>query len=208
MKKNWIIFTAIISIIAFSCKKDDETTVTPKADYYQLKAGNYWVYQEYDIDTNGVVTTKDNWDSVYIEKDTIIGLYKYYKIWEKQFIFMPSQGSSFIRDSSGYLVGTSGIILCSDDNFTDILFADTLDVVLAKRIGKMTGRDSIISVPADSFQSITNRMAVIPVQPTDPNPTRYVYNSYGKGVGKIKTHSFFYGAGNAFEARLVRYKVN
>jgi len=43
-----------------------------QADYYQLKVGNYWIYQSYQIDSNGVATPENLWDSAHIEKDTII----------------------------------------------------------------------------------------------------------------------------------------
>jgi hypothetical protein len=207
MKKTWILALACIFIIASSCKKDDDVTIMPEADYYQLKSGNYWVYREYDIDTNGVVSAIDKWDSAYIDKDTVIRGYKYYKLWERGFIFQPDQHASFLRDSSGYLISSSGYIMCSDNNFRDTLHVDTTNISLSHGFSKMIGKDSLINVPAGDFESITYRRTVIPSQPADPHPTRYCYNSYGKGVGRIKSHIFYYGSGLQVESRLVRYKV-
>jgi hypothetical protein len=72
---------------------------------------------------------------------------------------------------------------------------------------KMTGKDSIVTVPAGSFQSITFRMKVVPNHPDDPHPVRYIYDVYGKNAGKIKSHNFYYNGGEQLEVRLVRYKV-
>jgi len=209
MKKLIVPVIAILSILTFSCKKDKENIVpTPKADYYQLKIGNYWVYREFDVDTNGVTTIKDRWDSAFIEKDTLIRGYKYFKLWYRYFMDNPTQTAEFLRDSSGYLVNSVGGIWCSDNNFTDILWADTIGVTLAKKIMKMTGKDSIVTVPAGTFQSITLRGAVIPINPLDTHPTRYFYNIFGKGVGRLESTSFFYSDGLQIQARLVRYRVN
>ena len=71
----------------------------------------------------------------------------------------------------------------------------------------MTGRDSLVNVPAGSYESITSRMKVVPTQPSDPHPVRYIYGVYGKGIGKLKAHNFYYNADIHYESRLVRYKV-
>jgi hypothetical protein len=207
MKKISFLVMILVSIITVSCKKDTGSSITPlDPDYYQLKVGNYWVYQEYDIDTNGIVTTKDKWDSAYIEKDTLINGNLYYKLWERPIILMPEQTPVFLRDSSGYLVGSSGKnYYCCDNNFTNILWSDTVGGSLANRIVRMTGRDSVVSVPAGNFQSITVQAAIIPINPDDPHPTRYQHTVYGKSVGKLMSNSFYYDSGKKFEARLVRY---
>jgi hypothetical protein len=50
-------------------------------------------------------------------------------------------------------------------------------------------------------------MKVVPTQPNDPHPVRYIYDVYGKNIGRIKSHNFYYNGGQQFEIRLVRYKV-
>jgi len=208
MKRLFILVMAALSILAFSCKKTSNGTSSEiKADYYMLKVGNYWIYQNFTADSNGIPAPGKLFDSAHIEKDTIIRGNKYYKYWENPLLTWGSQIARFLRDSSGYLVNSSGFILCSDNNFTDTLYVDTNNLWLFTGYMKMTGKDSIVTVPAGSFQSITFRMKVVPNHPDDPHPVRYIYDVYGKNAGKIKSHNFYYNGGEQLEVRLVRYKV-
>jgi hypothetical protein len=207
MKKSFILVISILSILTFSCNKktSTDTTSVPKPDYYQLKVGNYWIYQHFSIDSNGVANPENKWDSVYIDKDTTIRGNTYYKQWEP--IAPGLFVSNFLRDSSGYLVSNSGRMLCSVDNFTDTIFVDSANKFLFMGYLKMTGKDSLVSVPSGTYPSITSREKVVPAQPGDPHPIRYSYYVYGKSIGRIKSHNFYYNADLHFEVRLVRYKI-
>ena len=208
MKRSLFLILAVLSILTFSCKKtSNDTTPVTQADYYQLKVGNYWIYQSYQIDSNGVATPENLWDSAHIEKDTIIRGNTYYKLWEKADLIMGDQFPIYLRDSAGYLVDHLGVRGCSVDHFKDTLFIDTANKKLCIGYVQMTGKDSLVTVPAGSFPSITSRMKVVPTQPNDHHPIRYSYSIYGKSIGMIKSHAFFYEGGQQFEARLVRYKL-
>ena len=208
MKRLFVLVLAVFSILTFSCKKSsDDAAPSAQADYYQLKVGNYWVYQRFEIDTNGVVTPKSNFDSAHIEKDTIIRGNTYYKLWAKFTGCTGDQYPSYVRDSSGYLINNLGMRSCTADHFADTLYYDTAHTQLYRGYGLMTGKDSLVTVPVGSIPSITSRLKVVPTQPNDPHPVRYAYSIFGKNVGMIKSHSFFYMGGLQFESRLVRYKV-
>lgn len=210
MKKWFIMIIAVLSILSFSCKKDSEDQIpVVKANYYQLKVGNYWIYQRFNVDTNGVATPTGDYDSAFIEKDTLIQGFTYFKLKENPYVLFPEQMSSYLRDSSGYLVTSSGNILASDDNFTTVLAIDTSIPNLYVGYLQMTGKDSLVTTEAGNFQSITPRRKIVPTPPNNANfPIRYTYEVYGKGVGKMKTHSFFFSDAMTFETRLVRYKLN
>jgi hypothetical protein len=208
MNRLFILVFAILSILTFSCKKSsNETTSSTTVDYYKLKVGNYWIYQSFKLDSNGVATPQNNFDSAYIEKDTMIRGNNYYKLWENHYVLGNTQFPSYIRDSSGYLVNSSGYRLCSDNDFTDTLGVDTIQAALFRGYIKMTGKDSVVTVPAGSFPSITVRMKVVLTNPATPHPIRYIYDVYGKNIGRIKTHNFYFNTYQQFEGRLVRYKV-
>ena len=50
----FFLFTAL-AILALSCKKNaDDPIPTVQADYFQLKVGNYWIYEGYRVDSNNV----------------------------------------------------------------------------------------------------------------------------------------------------------
>lgn len=210
MKKAMLLLTAATLIVATSCKKENETNPEPISppDFTQLSVGNYWIFQGFDLDPNGVATPTDDWDSAYISKDTIINGMTYYKLHEKGIIMSSTQQIIFLRDSSDYLVNQFGQILFAQNNFSDTLYQDTTGPNLFRSITLMTGKDSTVSVPSGSFVTRTLRSTIIPMNPLDPHPIRYVYSVYGEGVGKIKTHNFFYNSDKHFEKRLVRYKVN
>jgi hypothetical protein len=208
MKRLSVFVIAFLSILVFSCKKtSNDTTSATTSDYYKLKVGNYWIYQGYQADSNEVPAPQNLFDSAYIEKDTIIRGNTYYKLWEGQPNIPGMHFPSYLRDSSGYLVTNLGYKECSVTNFKDTIFLDTFNIQLFRGYGRMTGKDSVVTVPAGNFQSITSRIRVVPTQPNDHHPVRYIYNIFGKNIGKIKTHNFYYNGGEQLESRLVRYKV-
>jgi hypothetical protein len=212
MKKTLFLICASLSILAISCKKNSEDPITTtKADYFQLKVGNYWIYEGFNVDTNGVATSTGKFDSAHIEKDTVIRGFTFVELWEKPYVMGITQFPVYLRDSSGYLVSMDGSVLASDFNFTDTIEIDNSNPLLYLGYVKMTGKDSIVGESLGKpIQSITSRKQIVPMLPNLNNlPIRYTYEVYGKGIGKIKTHSFFFsGGGPKLEARLVRYKVN
>jgi hypothetical protein len=193
----------IISLV--SCNKSDDTTPPASEDFMALKVGNYWIYQNYDIDTNGVATPTDDWDSAYISKDTSINGKTYYVMHLKPILIAFTQTVVYLRDSSNYMVDQHGNIYMSEENFTDTLRVDSNNGFLYMGYLKMIAKDSIISVPAGDFTTRTARESIVPENLNDPFPVRYTYDVYAKNVGRIKYHTFFYNSDKHFESRLVRY---
>ena len=211
MKKLTMICLVLYAILAVSCTKTAEDPVpAPKPDYFQLKIGNYWIYEGYRVDSNEVATSTGDFDSAFIQKDTIIRGHTFYKLYEKPYVAGLQQYAVFLRDSSGYLVDGNGFILASDNNFKDTLLVDTTHPILYTGYVTMTGRDSLVSMAGGNEQpSITSRKQIVPAPfYAGQIPVRYTYEVYAKGVGKMKTHSFYFsGHSPAMEARLIRYKV-
>lgn len=84
--KNLPVFLSLLlmTCVFAACKKDKpiEPIPTPPVtypDYSQLKIGNYWVYQHFNIDTNGNAFPLNTFDTCYVEKDTMINGLIYYK---------------------------------------------------------------------------------------------------------------------------------
>jgi flagellar hook protein FlgE len=209
MKHTTFLAMALLALLALACKKEsnEPDPVATAADYYMLKTGNYWIYEGYQIDSTGVAVSTGEFDSAYIEKDSVINGYTYYKLVEQPFgLGIPV--AVFLRDSSGYLVDTAGIRHASETNFTDTLYVDNDLPELYTAFMMMTGRDSVVTVPAGNFTSITARLTVVPSPPNTAGfPTRYVYGVFAKNTGKIKSHTFFYGGDIHLETRMVRCKV-
>jgi len=208
MKTSTILTFAFLAMAAWSCKKNTEELVqSGYVDYYQLKVGNYWIYEGFTIDSTGVATSTGKFDSAYIEKDTIIRGYTFYKLYERPFAYLLTSELSLVRDSSGYLVNNYGKILSSNNDFSNVLFTDTSNSILYIGYLKMTGKDSVVSCPSGDYQTITSRLKVVPTQPNDTHPIRYSYSVYARSIGKIKSHGFFYSGYKTMESRLLRYHV-
>lgn len=120
MIKNSIIILSLV-IVFFSCKKDaaislptpnlPNPTATNSFDtMLPLAVGNYWIYQISNDDTLGGVHLQNNFDSVYVEKDTLIVGEHYYKLchtnmnFRDYYYFNGGNLVRYLKDSSGYLV--------------------------------------------------------------------------------------------------------
>ena len=214
MKKVIAFALAVLVIIAYSCKKETKTEINyvkevagDVVNHFPLQVGNYWIYRNYNLDSQGTATPTNDWDSAFISKDTLIRGLTYYKMNEKNFLILSDRTISYQRDSLGYLVDSHGNIRFAENNFTDTLYIDSAHPDLYMGYATMWAKDSLVYVNAGGFLSSTVRMSVVPTRPDDPIPVRYTYDIYGKGVGRLKYHSFFYAGDKHFESRLERYHL-
>jgi len=217
MKKVFLLIGIILAIIA--CKKSDNSNDNPisSTSYFPLAKGNYWIYKEYEIDTNSVEAQLETIDSINVTNDTIINGKKYYVIYHDRntssFGNFVLDEYKYVRDSSGYLVKIDGGIVFSVCNFTDALVKrvssfgqDTLSIVT----GKMEKVTEQINVPAGSFNDVLNLKGTVVLgrQFSYLKRPHYVNNYYAKNVGLILKSTFELYDGTVFEVRLLRYKIN
>ena len=209
MKKLSFLMMAVLITGLSSCHKDATNNIQREdhLTFFPLLPGNYWIYQNYEIDSIGKATPTNDWDSSYISGDTMIRGNMYFAMHEKPVLYMPEQSVSYLRDSSGYIVDHTGKIRFAENNFSDTLYEDTSNLVLVHGYAAMWAKDSTVTVPCGSFITRSVRMSVVPTRNNDPYPTRYSYDIYGKNIGRIKFHTFFYASNKHFETRLVRGKV-
>jgi hypothetical protein len=212
MKRH--LFMAMIAIAAFSvsCKEDKENLIEPEADFMHLQVGNYWVYEFYKIDTNGVETKLEETDSAYILKDSVYKGKSYFVKVQNPYEFNKSALSGgmgmdtvLLCDSSGYLVNQAGFIYFAQDNFDEILNTDSVPG-LFWMVTRMTGKDSVVTVPEGSFITRTICSTYYPLNPQYEWGIRKAYTVYGKDAGPVKYNYGFYNSGINYEARLIRYK--
>jgi hypothetical protein len=212
MKRKLIFTLAILALFSFSCKKKTTESISySESDYTRLKVGNYWVYKIYKVDTNGVETDQNKIDSTYILKDTVVRGWTYYISIAHPFPSTFPYEKSVLRDSAGYLLTLNnyGITtkIFSINNFTDFLFIDSTSSDVRK--GRMTGKDSIVTVPAGIFTTRSFRIAISMIPNWSPWGTRYFYYIYDKQAGLIKkVYVFYAGDPDHYEARLIRYYVD
>jgi hypothetical protein len=207
MKK--VVLALLISVSLISCKKNSEDQVCPDPvthpttasanDYFQLAVGNYWVYDRYRIDTNGVETLS-SYDSSYVSGDTIVNGIQWYILHDLYFV-------KWLRDSAGYILDTNNSV-----NFTNAIFNTNVSFEYVNGIAYLESAcispQTNITVPVGNFSTYEWRTQITSVQVNYPwDPVRYAHSYYAEGIGKVKQVYFFASGPDYYERRLARYHV-
>ncbi|MEI7661224.1 MAG: hypothetical protein WCK34_03455 [Bacteroidota bacterium] len=207
-------FMALILIIP-SCKKDKNTGSSDSAypNYALFKAGSYWVYQEFTVDSAGNSTSLNFYDSCYVMKDTVINN-KTYACSYRQGPYSSGGNYSIVRDSLHYLVTPAGKIVFSSQDFQTIFSSEYStsyhNDTMCHIVTKMADPNFIVNTPAGTFATI-NSQAVYYMYPGYANggKIRFVNKRYAENIGIVEeTLLFWVYAPNRLERRLVRYHVN
>jgi hypothetical protein len=209
----------VITFFIISCKKDKTEPApvpveyaSPYPNYSQLKVGNYWVYQTYQVDTLGNSTCMFSLDSCYVEKDTLINGHIYFKVYRNYYV--PYLINLYIRDSLHYVVDAGGKILFSsqdfatifDNYYTGISQGDTVAEVIAK----MEDHNFPVNVDAGTFITSDYRLTYNMYPNWSLNgSTRIRHTRYAKDIGIVmETMPIYVGNPNYIERRLLRYHLN
>lgn len=214
--KNFLLLFAL-TILAFSACKDYDSDFYP--DYANLDTGNYWIYERYKLDSNGVSSPMGVFDSIFVAEDTMINGVLYHRYMEDQYLSPPGYEVVFLRDSLHYLVDESGQRLFSSENFSETLWDHTITIqngshtnidTICDIFRKMTDDNLNISVAAGTF-STKNAQLVYQMYPgfDQGGTVRYMERRYAENVGLIEeTLPFFISDKNYIVRRLVRYGNN
>lgn len=204
-----------LSAAVTSCHKEeplvpiDNGGITSTMYHLPITDGSYWIYQQEQTDSDGVITNYGPVDSVYVDGDTVIGAYTYKKIrtvTSTPNTFFAPEPLVFYRDSAGYLVDQSGAFI-EHDNFTDTLeYRNYSGVVDAWYF--MRHRDSSVTVPAGTFNTIDYEGHLYATIPNYPLPIpRYTHELYADNVGKIAEVTFYLSNPGYIQRRLIRYHI-
>lgn len=217
--KNVMVIGVSVASLFCACREDKEEVTSPfplpkqAAAYSNLKTGNYWIYQRFTVDTNGNATALQEFDSCYVEKDTLIGGKTYHKVFRPNPYFA-EMSTTYMRDSLHYVVNQFGAILFSVLDFSSIFKTSYLVIsnndTIARIENRMGDKDLVTAVPAGSF--ITSSFEVVyNFYPkwSNPRAVRKLQTRYAKNVGIVsEVLPFFMSNPNYTERRLVRYKLN
>lgn len=209
--KNALYFSFMLLIcFSASCKKEkDEIPSTSPASssvsttFFPLTTGSYWVYERFQMDTNGVETLVAI-DSSYISGDTIINGATF-----SVFVgtYIDPNGIYCRRDSSGYIIDQYGTIHFSSTNFIDTLRTGNTPGYY-NSFYKMVPA-SMISTPAGALAAIDYLGTINIVYPGYLwGNTRYTHCYYSDSIGLIRETRFFLMNPNYDGRRLVRYNIN
>ncbi|MEY5041788.1 MAG: hypothetical protein RLZZ414_1341 [Bacteroidota bacterium] len=213
--RNVFLLGIIVIILISSCKKEEdviEQPTTKSVDYTPLTVGNFWVYENYSIDTLGNETVLIQKDSIVVDRDTVIGSYTYFILEGTSYPTINVWGIvDIVRDSSDYLVNERGQILFSSDNFSGILSekieiynSDTL-YTLSYQMETVSGS---IVVPAGTFDDILNYKGVLlRYKPTNANNPEYYNNYFAPDIGKIVETWSYLSNPTLYQKRLINYNI-
>jgi hypothetical protein len=210
MRKS-LALAMVLSSLLVSCNKDDDKAIS----YLPLNIGNYWIYQEYLIDTAGTETLNTVIDSVIINRDTIINDKKYY-VFEGNVFWNRHQRGIYkiVRDSSGYIIDQNGMVLFAENDFADTIAYKAVinpgdsDDTLYISTFRMERITESITVPAGTFNVLNCRNTVNTSMDTpDVKYPRYLKNYYSEGVGLILFNYCYMQSPTIYEERLIRYSV-
>jgi hypothetical protein len=213
MKTTLVSLIALSGLLAFSsCRKEKPGQPGPVyPDYAALKPGNYWIYQRYETDPDGAIRELNEFDSAYVEKDTLIHGQTYHKYVTRG---VDDPYSSYLQDSLHYLVDEKGKIQFSSEDFTSV-FWEYVDIdsgtkdTLYKNEVQMKDKDFPVTTLAGSFYTSDFCTTIYMYPPYDKyGKIRYNHRRYAKGIGVVEeTVATWLSSGRQTCRRLVRYRV-
>lgn len=217
-KQISMLLTGVLFILlsAISCKKDnDNSSPAPVVypNYSQLKTGNYWIYQRFNVDGSGNATPTSVYDSCYVEKDTLINSLTYYKMIRPS-ISISIQSVFFLRDTLHYTVENGGKIFFSSQDFTTFIedyyvLNNPVDTV-CRIVTKMAEKDWMVTTPAGTYQT-SNMKKTYYMYPnwSAGGSIRPMDMRFAKDVGIVTETLPFYASNPTYvERRLVRFHLN
>lgn len=209
MDLNKSLILLVIISFALSCKKEQPKIPEPSPitypDYGQLKVGNYWIYERFEIDTNGNETQLGVIDTCFIEKDTLINDLKYFKYVRP---YLNNESTSFVRDSLHYLVTNTGRIIFSSVVFDEVFSVFTPPQGFHERHEWMTDKDSVISVPLGDYTTVNFQQIFYIDESLEVQSPRYMNYRYAENIGIVsETLPWFYANPKYTEIRLVDYHI-
>ncbi len=182
--------------------------------YMPCKVGNYWIYERFRFEQHGPSSSLNQFDSMYVEKDTTIRGLQYWII--KRFDFNFSINTRTItRDSLHYIINEKGNILFSSEDFStefSRVYSKQMSDTFYVFTSKMNDKDLVVTTSAGTFTTSSFQQTIL-IYPkfviVGVNNPRYMNCRYAKNIGIVQeTELYFYNADYGTERRLIRYKVN
>ncbi len=208
--KKYVMAVVAIAVIFSACSKDDkgsapQTQIDP-TEYYPMTTGSYWVYEHFLIDSNGVSNTHAH-DSIFVAGDTTING-KVYRHLDSETNF--PLGVGFFRDSSGYLVNTTGHIVFAPNDFSDTLspFVEMINPVDTLFSGYIHMRQQPVekTVPAGTFEVLVKEENFL-IKQGNANSKLQMLETRARQVGLISAQTAYINAPYIIEIRLLRYHI-
>jgi hypothetical protein len=215
--RSIVLLAAASAITLIACKKEGPITEvqspaqSPQASMYNLPltTGSYWIYQNEQLDSNGILINTGACDSMFVEGDSTIGANVYKKIRTIRGFgngYFPLTAMTLLRDSAGYHVNPQGEFI-EHDNFTDTInnynVQNTVDVWYF-----MEHEDSLVTVPAGTFQTIDYKGHAYALVPNYPWPSpRFTHRLFANNIGEVRQQLHYFSSPDYIQRSLLRYHI-
>jgi hypothetical protein len=223
-------FLALLTIVLFSCEKDDESedcTSTQPSDggengsgngvgaetfEYVTSVGSYWVYEWYQVFYDGTEVLTDRVDSVYISGDTLINGENF--IIRKGTWFPTSTvRTTYERDSLGYIIGPGNKVRWSYNDFSNPLYTGDYEPVWGFYV--FMSDQQVAITPAGPFIAVERQQRLFLSSGEPANSCGYqeinLSTYYVSAVGRVLEQTGYSGPMQQcdyyHEARLIRYYI-
>lgn len=128
MKINFKIISFLCILCLHACENEEEFPIEDSCCYFPLAIGNYWIYDIYEVNSNGTEKLINQNERFTITKDTLINDLIYY-IYEGYDLLYKVKRRDFLRESSGNIIQNKKYaadtrILLSYTNFKDTLYRE------------------------------------------------------------------------------------
>jgi hypothetical protein len=217
---KYILIICII-IVCVSCKKDPmvntpnstNATTTTQDTMLPLAVGNYWIYQSSKDDSIGTYTMQNSFDSLYVEKDSMIMGEHYFKLTHSNYYFVDYffLGQSFqhvwIKDSIGFLVTSSREIVMNPVNLRDSIY----------RFADVAGHFCLVpdtfvnrNFVVGQFSGLWMKGYSFALPPFADRTGQHYFNAFAKNIGLLRMRRTFESCPYLcrFSQHLIRYHLN
>jgi hypothetical protein len=209
MIKKVIVSTAILFMLGFLASCGGERPIEPEDEYLFLHEGNFWIYQNVEINKDGKERILPEQDSIIITNKTVIGNETYYQL------YWNSNYSNVRIDSLKRLVDEYDHIIVDTKKFdttyrTDTLYTGPTNTDLLAIFNYSMVKNIDANVPAGEFKrciSVKGKVDLFPPY-NQLMKVRYTESIYAPKVGKVLDK--YWGDPNSAatkERRLLRYKI-
>ena len=197
-----------ILFILVGCSNDDEALPRELVnDFTMIEVGNYWVYEWYEIEPNGVTTILNRRDSVYISEVIETGSKSLF-LREATFLGTPRQSYLFDSANTIFRFSDREILLTLDESIEQRKLLGFENDPIARVTYSLEEGTDYVEVPAGRFECINFKGVIEPLQSEYPHGERYNFHHYAKNIGLVSMRTQFYNSPNDIEMRLVKYGKN
>lgn len=199
----------LVSLLIVSCDNDDPANIDAliPTPIISLEIGNYWIYQTYLEDMDGVFQPKSSLDSMFVESSEMVNGNEYFLI-KNYSLGGPSNAIFRVRDSIGYLVNDSGEIEYSPKDDGSVLFENVIPYHDIANIYVSYTLESTVNLdtPAGSFEA-RKIVGNFDFSETDFECDNQNSSYYVEDIGRVREDLFYASTCNVLYRELLRYNI-